>query len=167
MNEYEFTLTFMLPDDQGDPEQHIDALFEAGCDDAVVGTGLSGSISLDFIREEKSAEDAVNSAIKNVTQAIPGAELLEAMPDLVGLTDVADILQCSRQNVRKYMLSYKDFPRPVHSGRSQLWHLLEIALFPKFSVPQSIIEIAKTTFQINLDIQKHRFDSIQDGRTAG
>lgn len=160
MSEYEFTLTFALPDDQENPEYFEDALYEAGCDDAIVGTGTQGSIALDFVREAPSAEQAVNSAIENVLQAIPGSELTEAKPDLVGLTDVAQILQCSRQNVRKYMMTYKDFPRPIHSsGKVQLWHLLEIALFPKFTVPKALIETARTTFRINLDIQKHHFEA--------
>ena len=162
MNTYEFTLTFALPEGQTDPEQYIDALFEAGCDDAVVGTGMPGSISLGFVRDADSATDAVNSAIRNVMQAIPRAELTEAMPDLVGLSDVADILQCSRQNVRKYMVNYREFPRPAHSGKSQLWHLWEVARFPKFVVPRPIVDIAQTTFQINLDIQKHKSERLQD-----
>ena len=165
MNEYEFTLTFALPENQADAEQYVDLLFNAGCDDAVVGTGQLGSVSLEFMRGAESAADAVDSAIMNVTQAIPGAELTEAMPDLVGLSDVADILQCSRQNIRKYMVNYKEFPRPAHSGKSQLWHLWEVARFSKFTVPEPIADIAQTTFRINLDIQRHRFESRQEGNS--
>jgi hypothetical protein len=36
----------------------------------------------------------------------PGAELVEASPDFVGLTDVADLVGCSRQNIRKLMLTH-------------------------------------------------------------
>ena len=35
----------------------------------------------------------------------PGATLTEADPDLVGLTDVADILGCTRQNMRRLMVT--------------------------------------------------------------
>jgi len=161
MNEYIFTLTFALPENHDNPEQYVDALYEAGCDDALVGTGLPGSVSLEFAREAESAAVAVDSATRNVMQAIPGAELTEAKPDLVGLSEVAEILHCSRQNIRKYMLMYTEFPRPVHSGKSQLWHLWEIARFPKFLIPQDITDIAHTTFRINSDIQRNRFESIQ------
>jgi len=161
MNEYTFTLTFALPENHDSPEQYVDALYEAGCDDALVGTGLPGSVALEFVRVAESATEAIDSAITNVMQAIPGAELIEAKPDLVGLSEVADILQCSRQNIRKYMVTYREFPRPVHSGKSQLWHLWEIARFPKFMIPQPITEIAHTTFRINSDIQRHRFESVQ------
>ena len=36
--------------------------------------------------------------------------------DLVGLTDVAEILKCSRQNIRKYAIGYPYFPRPAVTG---------------------------------------------------
>lgn len=160
MSKYEFTLTFSLPKEQEDPEHHLDALYKAGCDDALIGTGQPGSVALEFVREAESAAAAVHSAIANVKIAIPGAELIEAKPDLVGLTDVAEILQCSRQNVRKYMVHYLDFPKPVYTGMASLWHLWELAGFEKFNVPQTIAELSKTTFKINLDIQQHRYQKI-------
>jgi len=160
MNNYEFTLTFSLPEAERDPEQYLDALFEAGCDDALIGTGQAGSIALDFVRTAKSAAEAVGSAIGNVKAAIPDAELIEVKPDLVGLTDVAQILQCSRQNVRKYMKTYQDFTKPVYTGKTSLWHLLALTSFYKFDVPQSIIELSKTTYKINLDIQQHHYRKI-------
>ena len=94
--------------------------------------------------------------------AIPGAELVEAKPDLVGLTDVAEILQCSRQNIRKYMVTYPDFPKPVYTGTSSLWHLWELASFEKINIPRSVAELSRTTFRINLDIHQHRFQKTND-----
>ncbi len=160
MSKYEFILTFSLAEAEGDPEQYLDALYEAGCDDAIIGTGQAGSIALEFVREAKSASVAIESAIENARAAIPAAELIEVKPDLVGLTDVAKILQCSRQNVRKYMNNYFDFPKPVYTGVASLWHLSDLATFYKFDVPQSIVELSKTTFKINLDIQQHRYQEI-------
>ena len=60
MNKYEFTLTFALQNAEDNPEQFLDALYEAGCDDALIGTGQPGSIALEFMREAKSAAAAVN-----------------------------------------------------------------------------------------------------------
>lgn len=57
MNEYNFILYFQL--ETGSPEDHLDALFEAGCSDATIGTGLPGSIALDFSREAQSAKIAI------------------------------------------------------------------------------------------------------------
>ena len=157
MNEYEFTLTFTLPGTQDDPEQHLDALFEAGCDDAVVGTGTPGTIALEFNRDANSAANAIESAIRDVMKAIPDASLVEAKPDLVGLTDVAEILDCSRQNIRKYAIGYPNFPHPAVTGKFQLWHLWELAKFDKFSIPETIIEISKVAWKLNLDLQNRKF----------
>ncbi len=159
MTEYEFTLTFTLPDGQDDPAQHLDALFEAGCDDAIVGTGTSGTISLEFNRDANSATNAVESAIHAVISAIPGASLVEAKPDMVGLTDVAEILHCSRQNIRKYAVGYANFPRPAITGKVQLWHLWEIGKFKKLSIPEAIIEMSKVTCKLNLDLQSQKFNA--------
>jgi len=158
MNKYEFTLTFALPEQQPDPEQYLEVLYEAGCDDALAGTGQTGMIALEFTREARSAVAAVKSAMANVTAAIPTAELIEAKPDLVGLSDVADILQCSRQNVRKYMVNYAGFPKPVYSGAASLWHLCELAAFNRFKIPGPLAELSMATFRLNLEIQQRRYD---------
>lgn len=78
--EYEFILTFALAS-EADPEQYLDALYKAGCDDAAVGIGKIGSIALDFTRESDSEENAVLSAIADVKKAIPGATLKKVTPD--------------------------------------------------------------------------------------
>lgn len=92
MREYEFILKFRLPDPAVDPGQFIEALAEAGCDDAAIGVGQRGCIALDFAREADTAADAIISAMQAVERAIPGAELIEAGPDFVGLTDVAELV---------------------------------------------------------------------------
>lgn len=84
---YEFVLKFSLADQEVDSSGYLDALFEAGCDDATVGVGKRGSIALVFSREASSAEEAVRSAILDVQKAIPDAELTEIKPDLVNLAD--------------------------------------------------------------------------------
>lgn len=82
MTAYDFSLAFSLPDSGTEAEQYLDALFEAGCDDAVIGIGERGTIGLDFSREAESAEEAIQSAITNVQAAIPGAVLFEADTDI-------------------------------------------------------------------------------------
>jgi len=160
MSEYEFTLTFSLPGEDDNPEQYLDALYESGCDDAVLGTGQPGTIGLDFVREAESAEDAVRSAIANVEAAIPGAELVEAKPDLVGLTDVADIAQCSRQYVRKVTMTIKRFPRPAVTGRKvQLWHLCDVAQFEQVKIPKAVAEIAWIARRINFDRERRQLEN--------
>jgi hypothetical protein len=87
--EYEFTLKYKLSDKESDADALVERLAEAGCDDALVGTGQKGRIALNFIREAASAKEAIISALTDVKRAIPHARLLEVTPDFVGLSDVA------------------------------------------------------------------------------
>ena len=114
---YEFTLRFALPFSEADFSDCEDRLFEAGCDDALLGAGHSGRISLDFIRAARDARTAMLGAIADVRGAIPEAALIEATPDLVGIADVAELVGSSRQNLRQLMLACRTAtPSPVHEG---------------------------------------------------
>ena len=127
MTDYEFKLTFALDHPAQDPGAFVEALGEAGCNDALVGIGRPGSICLEFARAARSAAQAMASAIRDVRRAIPGAMLVEAAPDFVGLTDVADIIGVSRQQMRKVMLGHPaDFPEPLHAGSGSIWHLAPV-----------------------------------------
>ncbi len=88
MNTYDFTLTFALSENSSNPENYLDALFEAGCDDALAGTGMPGSISLDFSRTAKSVENAIRQAVRDVQKAIPESELIDLKSDLVDISDI-------------------------------------------------------------------------------
>ena len=153
MNEYQFELTFKLP--QGDdPDQYFAAL-EISCSDAMVGTGQAGYMAFDFTRESKSAYEAIISAVADVKKAIPKAALVEATPDFVGLTDVADLLGFSRQYMRKLMLkSGTTFPSPVHEGKPSIWHLSNILVWlkenNKYKVEDTLIDVANVNKKFNL-----------------
>ena len=126
MIEYEFTLKFAIPADLK-TETLEDQLFEAGCDDALVGLGQRGRLALNFARVANSAEAAITSAIEDVQTAIPRARLVEAGPDLVGMTEMAELFGFSRQNMRKLVQRHtEDFPLPVHEGQKTLWHLADV-----------------------------------------
>lgn len=155
MNEYEFVLKFKLPDANSDPADYLEALGEAGCDDALVGTGHAGHISLAFTREAEEAEDAVFSAISDVSDAIEGVLLLEASPDIVGLTDAAELLEVSRQ----YMRQLKDknaesFPAPLHTGTSSLYFYADIldflAVTKRRNIEEAVVDIARLNRRLNL-----------------
>src|SRR5690606_23546911 len=88
---YEFTLKFSIPD-MSDKEDIEERLFKAGCEDALVATGLRDRLALDFSRQSRSAEQAINSALKAVAKALPEASLIGACPDLVGVSDIAELL---------------------------------------------------------------------------
>ena len=155
MIEYEFTLTFKLPDADPDGDSYIDALAEAGCTDALVGIGQAGRIALAFTRRAKSAFEAVSSALRDVRKAIPEAILVEASPDFVGLTDVAEIAGFTRQNMRKLMLGNSaTFPAALHEGKPALWHLATVLTWLKDRqgrpVDAVLLEIAKANMTLNI-----------------
>lgn len=155
MTEYDFLLKFDLPDPDVDPQIFVDALYEAGCDDATVGSGQLGRVALNFTREAATAADAVSSAIADVKRAIPEAKLSEATPDLVGLTDIAEILGCSRQNIRKLAIGSRAlFPSPIHEGSVALWHLAKVLQWFKakgnYPIDDNLIEVSRVAMQVNI-----------------
>jgi hypothetical protein len=168
MNSFEFVLSFMLPDRSESPEHYLDALYKAGCDDASVGVGRAGMIGLDFSRSAESAEKALRSAIRDVHKAIPGAMLVQAGPDLVGLTEMADIFGFSRQNMRKYATSQagarEGFPLPTVLGDPSLWHLAEITVWlgQNTGVRPSphVCAVAKAAARVNFAVERKRLKRI-------
>ena len=155
MKEYEFTLKFGLPATGSDPDAYLASLAANGCEDALVGVGATGHFALDFCREAPSAYEAMRSALADVKSAIPGARLIEATPDYVGITDVADLLGCSRQNMRKLILSNPaTFPLPVHEGSSAVWHLAKVLEWlqerGRHPVDEGLLELSAMAMQVNL-----------------
>lgn len=125
MNEYDFALVLKVPFDV-DPETYIDPLFEAGCDDCSQHFGKCGYLELDFIREATNASEAITSAIRNVRSAIPEAELLHIAPDIVGVSEIGQIMKCSRQYVQQIVNSSPTFPIAIHNNNKGLWHLIDV-----------------------------------------
>ena len=160
--DFEFTLKFKLPPDIADADEAVEKLGSQGCTDAMVGLGQAGYLGLDFIRTAHTAQEALLSALDDVQTALPGAILVEAGPDYVGLTDVADVVGQSRQNLRKLMLGHHQrFPAPVHSGSPSLWRLAQVLEFLRerqVEFPAPVFEVARTTMQINLARQQSLVD---------
>lgn len=167
MKEFEFELIFKVDNTSADQRDYADVLFEAGCDDALVSIGKRGIISLDFTRVAESANDALFSAVRNVKEAIPSAMLIEATPDFVGITDIADILGFTRQNARN-VITNEDGPIPIHLGSSSLWHLSEVFGWlekknnlERYGVTPTNIEIARVTKTINRNLEEVRAQSYE------
>lgn len=153
--EYTFTLKYQLADDDRDPDALVECSGEAGCDDALVGIGQPGRLALEFTREADSADAAVRSALADVRSAVPSARLIEVAPDLVGLTDVADIVGVSRQNMRKLMLTHPgSFPAPVHEGSASIWHLADVLAWLQakgtYALAMDVLEVASVALQVNV-----------------
>jgi hypothetical protein len=155
MKQYDFTLKYRLGDTDEDAGKHLEALAQSGCEDAVVGVGQNGRISLNFIRESESALDAIASAISNVQDAIPEAKLVEATPDFVGVTDIAELFGFSRQYMRKLIEARgASFPEPIHEGKPSLWHLTDILVWfrerESRDIQSEVFEISQINMQLNV-----------------
>jgi predicted DNA-binding transcriptional regulator AlpA len=153
--EYTFTLKYKLTAQDNDIDALVERLAAAGCDDATVGIGQPGRLALVFTREAASAFEALVSALGDVKQAVPSARLVEAGPDFVGLTDVAEIAGVSRQNMRKLMLSHAiEFPSPIHEGSASVWHLSDVLDWLNarggYAIKADVFDVAKSAKQINL-----------------
>ena len=152
--EYEFTLKYQLIEDEN-VDAMLERLAESGCDDAMVGVGQPGRLALTFVREAPSAREAIESALRDVRTAVPSARLIEATPDLVGLTDVAEIIGVSRQNMRKLMLSHMySFPAPIHEGSTSLWHLADVLIWLQargtYAIGQDSVDLARVALSVNV-----------------
>lgn len=153
--EYVFTLKYQLSDHDCDPDALVERLGPAGCDDALVGVGQPGRLALEFSREADSAKEAVRTALADVKSAVPSARLIEASPDLVGLTDVADLVGISRQAMRKLMLAHRStFPMPVHEGSASIWHLAEVLDWLRvrgdYQIDAGVLETARVALEVNI-----------------
>ena len=163
MTEYEFTLKFAIPDDLAADELEA-SLFEHGCNDALIGIGQKGRLALSVTRHAATAHKAVSSAINNVQQAIPEARLIEVSPDLVGISDIAEQLDFSRQNMRKLWQTHiNTFPLPVHEGHSALWHLAEVlewfSQHQHKAIDEAVRDLASVSMQINIGREAKRLEA--------
>ncbi len=153
--EYTFSLKYQLTDDDRDLDALVERLGEAGCDDALVGIGQPGRLALEFTREAPDADEAVRSALADVRRAVPSSRLIEVTPDLVGLTDVAEIVGVSRQNMRKLMLTHPgSFPTPVHEDSASIWHLADVLTWLQargnYRLPEGVLDVARVALQVNV-----------------
>jgi predicted DNA-binding transcriptional regulator AlpA len=163
--EYTFTLKYQLADDDRTSDELVERLGAAGCDDALVGIGQPGRLALEFTRDAPDAITAVLSALGDVRRAVPSARLIEAAPDLVGLTDVAEIVGVSRQNMRKLMLAHpSSFPTPIHEGSASIWHLADVLTWLQskgsYSLTRSVLDVAQAAWQINVAKEGRRLPGL-------
>lgn len=161
--EFTFKLNYQLSSEDADPDVLVERLGDAGCDDALVGIGQPGRIALEFTREADDAFAALTSALADIKRVIPTAKLIEAGPDLVGLTDIADVVGVTRQNMRKLAVThYATFPVPVHEGSLALWHLVDVLGWMlergTYNVAPGTFEVATTAKQLNLARQAQQLE---------
>lgn len=108
-----------------------DALYESGCDDALI-CAYGNSVYVEFDREADSLNEAIASAVENVESAGIGAVVESVDSALVGLSDIAEMTNMSRQAIAMLKDGTRgsgDFPCPVQriKGQSPLWDWANVA----------------------------------------
>lgn len=130
MKIYSFTLIVEGPDLQDD--DLIDRVYEAGCDDAVVGSS-QGVQFLDFDREAQSLDVAILSGIRDI-ENLEGVTVVRiADAGLLTIADIAERTGRTRESVRLLIEGKRGpggFPPPVtdpRRRRNRLWYWPEVA----------------------------------------
>lgn len=128
MNTYTFTL--VIDGDAGTGER-INALFEAGCDDATFSHGSTLSYG-DFDRDADDLLEAVLSAVEAV-ESVEGLSVRRVdEDDLVTVNDIAERLDRSRQSVNQLIAGDRGdgtFPQALGRtrGHGRVWSWSEVA----------------------------------------
>ena len=127
---HSFTIFFSGADVLDD--EQFDALYEAGCDDALFGV-RDGAQYGAFDREANSFSEALASAIKDVSTAVPGLQVVRIEPDeLVTMAAIAKRSGLSREYIRLLSTNQRGpggFPAPVTYAdhKTRLWHWPDVA----------------------------------------
>jgi len=111
-------------------EEQAENIFEAGCDDCTPRV-CESVVCLDFDRKGTKPQEAIDSAIRQVTAAGFTVERIEP-DDLVTQAEIARRLERSRESVRLYVQGLRgpgEFPRPVAAATSTspLWSWREVS----------------------------------------
>jgi predicted DNA-binding transcriptional regulator AlpA len=128
MNTYTFTLVI---DGDAGTDERINALFEAGCDDATFSHGSTISYG-DFDRDADNLLEAVLSAVEAV-ESVEGLSVRRVdEDDLVSVNDIAERLDRSRQSVNQLIAGDRGdgtFPQPLGRtrGHGRVWSWSEVA----------------------------------------
>jgi hypothetical protein len=120
--QFKFEIVFSLPAGEHDPYALSDAVFDAGFEDAIIGTGNHRLLAVELEAAGEDAETVILNVARAIMEKLPeGTELREVRPDLVSLADVAEKLEVSRQTLQQ-----REMPPPVAGG---LYRIDEVAEF--------------------------------------
>ena len=151
---YHFTLTLTGVNAQTPGLE--DVLFESGCDDALL-CFYGNTAYLEFDRAGSSFEQAVLSAIDDIESSALPARVVSVDATLLGLSDIAQRSQLSRQAVAMLKDGTRgpgSFPAPVQrlTGHSPLWRWAAVArwLHENGKLSAELAENAQVMENINL-----------------
>lgn len=160
MSTYHFTLIVEGPD--LDDDAVLDALYEHGCDDALVGRS-HGVQYLDFDREAPSLDAAVLSAVADV-ERLDGVEVVRiADAGLVSMADIAARTGRTRESVRLLIEGERGpggFPPPATDPRSRyrLWRWPEVSRWFETHLGSTLDEADEGVFiaiNAGLELRRH------------
>lgn len=156
MRTYRFVLIVEGADLQSD--EMFDAVFEAGCDDALVGCS-NGVQFVDFDREAPSVGEAVRSAI-DALEGLPGVTVVRvAGADLLSISDIAARTGRTRESVRLLIAGKRGpggFPPPATDPRNRyrLWRSNDVQRwFAEHYGDQPICPEADVVATVNAELE--------------
>jgi hypothetical protein len=79
IREFQFDVMIRLPKGSPDIEDLVDRLYEAGCDDAVVGCGNPGMLGLAFVRVGSDREAVIAGAVNDALAGLPQSAVVEGV----------------------------------------------------------------------------------------
>jgi hypothetical protein len=127
---HSFTIFFTGFDVLDDAQ--FDALYEAGCDDALFGV-RDGVQYGAFDREAASFSEALAASVHDLIFALPGLQIVRIEPDeLVTMAAIAERSGLSREYIRLFSTNERGpggFPAPVTYAdrKTRLWHWPDVA----------------------------------------
>ena len=170
MSTHHFTLIVDGPDVQSDAV--VDALYEAGCDDALIGQ-TDGIQYVEFDREASGVVEAVSSAVADL-ERVDGVRVVRiADAGLVSMADIAVRTGRTREGVRLQVTGARGpggFPPPVTDprGRYRLWRWSDVERWLAASLGEAAATeedhvLAAINASLELRHHGHRLDA---GRQA-
>jgi hypothetical protein len=166
MTTHTFTLIIDGPDVT--EEGVIDALFEAGCQDALLGRRDLVQFA-DFDREAPDLVRAIVSAIDEV-ESVAGMRVLRVEPeDLVSASAIAERTGRSRESIRLLVEGKRGpggFPSPIAwvDAKTRLWHWSDVANWFAEKLRQRVDDIADAQLvaALNAGLEaRNRLDALE------
>lgn len=162
MTTHTFTLIVEGPDLQSD--EFIDALFEAGCDDALVGRA-DGAQYVDFDRDAGTLEDAVLSAVADL-ETLDGVDVVRLVDaGLISMADIAARTGRTRESIRLLIAGERGpggFPPPVTDPRSRyrLWRSADVDQWLRNTLGTSLADVRddhiRAAINAGIELRRHR-----------
>jgi hypothetical protein len=161
-----------------------DALFEAGCDDALISY-KNGVVCLDFDREANSLDQAILSAIKDIETSGVGAKANHIEGAFVTISEIAERSGYTKQAISLFIQGKRgpgDFPVPFAgiNSNSPIWRWRDVVRWLQDNHKiddQALFDEADTVDSINgalelrnaplTNVRKHMLNSLPSSKRRG